>query len=193
MIEYKLFLGYLAIIITFASYIPYFRNIFIGKTKPHVFSWLVWTFISGIAFAAQIVEGGGAGAWATGATTLICITIFLLAIFKGRRTFDAFDWFAFSLALLGILLWRITNQPLLAIVLVTIADAISSLLTFRKGFYKPYEETMSTFALNSFKWVIAIFALQVFTVSTWLYPASLVLTNGSIALMILIRRKQLKK
>lgn len=192
MIQYKIFLGYLAIIITFAAYVPYFRNIFNGKTKPHAFSWLVWALITAIAFAAQIVEGGGAGAWVTGATTALCMTVFALSIFKGQKTFDTFDWAAFALAIAGIVLWRITNQPLLAVIMVTLADAMSSVLTFRKAFYRPQEETMSLFALESFKWIIAIIALQSLTLSTWLYPASLVLTNGAIALMILIRRKQLK-
>ncbi len=149
--------------------------------------------ISGTAFAAQLVSGAGAGAWATGATTLVCISILLLALFKGYRIFVLFDWLGFTLAVVAIVLWQITKQPILAVILVTAADATGSLLTFRKGFYKPDEETISTWALNSVKWVVAIIALESLTVSTWLYPVSLVLTNGAIALMLTIRRKQLSQ
>lgn len=190
-IQYKLILGYIAILLTFLSYIPYLKNIFQGKTKPHIFSWLVWTLITATAFAAQIVKGAGAGAWATGATTIICLIILIFSLFKGEKNLALFDWVGLVMSLAALISWWITRQPILAIFLVTIADAISSSLTFRKGFYKPFEETASTFALNSFKWIIAIFALQSFNVSTWLYPVSLIMTNGAIAIMLVIRRRQI--
>ncbi len=82
--EYKIFLGYLAVIIGIVSYVPYITNIFRGKTKPHAFSWLVWSVLTGIAFAAQVVEHGGAGSWITGSTALTCVVIFILALFKGN-------------------------------------------------------------------------------------------------------------
>ena len=192
-VQYKIILGYAAAILTFLSYVPYFKNIFQGKTKPHIFSWLVWTLITATAFAAQIVKGAGAGAWATGVTAIICLAILIFSFFKGEKNLILFDWIGLVMSLLALISWWITRQPLLAVFLVTIADAIGSLLTFRKGFYKPFEETASTFALNSFKWVIAVFALQSFTVSTWLYPVSLIVTNGAIALMLIVRRKQLTK
>ena len=179
--QYKLILGYTAALLTFLSYVPYFKNIFQGKTKPHIFSWLVWTLITATAFAAQIAKGAGAGAWATGATTIVCLTILIFSFFKGEKNLSLFDWFGLAMSLLALISWWITRQPLLAVFLVTITDAISSSLTFRKGLYKPFEETASTFALNSF------------TVSTWLYPVSLILTNGAIAAMLFIRRQKTTK
>ena len=192
-IQYKIVLGYAAVLLTFLSYVPYLKNIFQGKTKPHIFSWIVWTLISATAFAVQIAKGAGAGAWATGATTIICLTILIFSFFKGEKNIVLFDWVGLSMSMLALISWWIARQPLLAVILVTITDAISSSLTFRKGFYKPFEETASTFALNSFKWIIAVFALQSFTISTWLYPVSLIITNGAIALMLFIRRQKLKK
>lgn len=193
MSDYKTILGILAVGLTFISYFFYFRNIFSGKTKPHAFSWLVWTLITAIVLAVQLVEHGGPGAWATGATTLMCFTVFILALFKGYKTFVVFDWIGFALALLTIVLWRLTDQPLIAAILVTVGDGLSATLTFRKGFYKPYEETVSTFALESLKWIVSIIALGSLTLSTWLYPGSLVLTNAAIAIMLLIRRRQTHK
>src|SRR5580698_5703228 len=62
----KEILGASAILIGCISYVPYFRTIFSGKTKPHAFSWLVWGILTAIAFGGQIVGKGGAGAWVTG-------------------------------------------------------------------------------------------------------------------------------
>jgi hypothetical protein len=79
----KVVLSTLAIIISIIAYIPYFRDIFKGKTKPHAFSWLIWSVMLTIAFIAQLVEEGGAGAWVTGATAILCSAVFTLALFKG--------------------------------------------------------------------------------------------------------------
>lgn len=164
--EYKIFLGYLAVIIGIVSYIPYITNIFRGKTKPHAFSWLVWAVLTGIAFAAQVIENGGAGTWVTGATALTCMVIFILALFKGNIKFSFFDWSSLIAAFTAMLFWKLTNDPLIAVILVTLTDALGFFPTFRKAYYKPYEETTITFAISSIKFAIAIIALSSFSIAT---------------------------
>ncbi|MCK9351336.1 MAG: hypothetical protein M0P76_00955 [Candidatus Pacebacteria bacterium] len=65
--EYKLLIGYFALFFGIIGYIPYYRDIFRGKTKPHVFTWLIITIIISFGFYAQIKDGGSVGAWVTGA------------------------------------------------------------------------------------------------------------------------------
>jgi len=193
MFDYKVTLGYAATIISIVSYILYFRTIFAGKTKPHAFSWLVWALLTGLAFAAQLSQKGGAGAWVTASTSIACFAIFLWAIFKGQKDFSTFDWWALASALIATLLWYFTKNPTLSVVLITIIDAVGFLPTFRKGYYKPDEESLSLYGFSAIKYVFGIFALSTFSLATWLFPASLVLTNGLFVAMIMIRRKELKK
>ena len=80
---YKELLGAVAIIIGFISYLPYFRDIFKGKTKPHAFSWLIWAILTAIGFAGQISDNAGPGSWALGFTAL-----FIWFITKGRNSYD---------------------------------------------------------------------------------------------------------
>ena len=75
MFDYKIALTVLAIVAGFIGYVLYIRNILAGKTKPHAFSWFVWAFIAGIAFAAQVVGKGGHGAFVMGFTALACAAI----------------------------------------------------------------------------------------------------------------------
>ena len=91
--DYKIVFGYIATILAFIGYVPYFRDIIRNQTKPHAFSWLVWGILTGIAFTAQVTENAGAGAWVTGFSSLVCLIIFLLALFKGNRTFILSDFF----------------------------------------------------------------------------------------------------
>ena len=192
MTDYKIFLGYLAIIISFASYVPYFKNIFSGKVKPHAFSWFVWGLLTTVAFAAQVVDKAGAGAWVTASTALACYGVFALALFKGDRKFSLFDWVALVSALIALALWAFTKNPTMSVILVTVVDALGFLPTFRKGYYKPFEESAGLYTASTVKYIIGIFALQSLSVSTWLFPASLVITNAIFVLVLLVRRSQLK-
>lgn len=190
--EYKIILGYLSVVVALIAYIPYFRDIFNGKTKPHVFSWLIWGLINVIAFFALLVSHGGAGAWVTAVTALACLTIATLSFQNGEKSFSTFDWICLAGALLAILMWIMTSQPLLAIILVSITDAIGFVPTFRKSYYKPHEETVATYALSVLKNVSALFALGSFTFTTMLFSSYLVLANTALVSMLLIRRKQLR-
>jgi len=192
MTELQSLLGAAATIIGIVGYIPYFWNIFLGKTKPHAFSWLVWTVLTGIAFAAQLSENAGAGAWVTGATVIACFLIFVLALIKGQKTFPSFNWVSLVVAGISLLLWRLTNDPTLSIIMIAIVDAVGYLPTFRKGYRRPNDETATTFALSSLKFIPALFALETHSIATWFYPASLVLMNGAFVVMLLIRRQQIK-
>ncbi len=193
MLEFKILLGALAAIVALSAYAPYFWNTLTGKTKPHAFSWLAWGVLGSVAFAAQVAGKGGAGSWVTGFTAISCFVIFMLALVKGERRFAFFDWFCLMAAFVAIMLWYFTKTPLFSVILVTVADVIAFLPTFRKGYYRPHEETAATFALSGTKFFLSLLALETYTVTTWLYPASLVMTNSLFVTLLYMRRKQVAK
>ena len=186
-------MGYITILIALASYSLYFKDIFLNRTKPHAFSWFIWSVLFGIAFLAQLSGNGGPGAWITGFTAVICFIISVVASFKTQEKFKMLDWVCLALALAALILWRYCGNPSLAVLLVTIAYVIGFLPTFRKAYYKPQQETAATFGLNAIKFTIAIFALSSFSVVTWLYPAVLVFVNILFVGMLIERRNALHK
>jgi len=192
MTDYKILLGGTAAALSVVSYLPYIVNILKNKTKPHAFSWLAWSVLTGIGFTAQVVKHGGAGAWPTGTAAFMCMVIFLLSIAKGQRNFTFFDWSALSIALIAIALWVLTDDPLLSVVLVIIADLIAYLPTFRKSYFRPHEETASLYIVECFRFILSIFALESLSLTTWLYPASVIATNASFVAMLFVRRRKLR-
>ena len=189
----KTFLGILAIVIGVYSYIPYFRDIFAGKTKPHAFSWFVWFLLTGIAFFAQASDGGGAGAWVTGFTALVAFAIFVAALRVGRKNIAPVDWFFLVGSLTSLGLWAVTKNPVGSIILITIIDMLAFIPTFRKSYHKPTEETAITYALSAMKFAVGLAALDTVSVTTALYPFSLVITNGLFVAMVLWRRRAHKR
>lgn len=190
-LEQKAILGTIAIIIAVISYIPYYRDIFAGKTKPHAFTWLVWAILNGIAFAGQVHDKGGAGAWAVGFTTLATFSIFVIALFKGEKDIRRFDWLCLGGAVLSLIPWVITSEPLISIILITIIDVFGFLPTVRKSIRKPHQETLATYALSTLKYGLVVAALQSYTLVTVLFPLSIAILNGLFVLLLVVRRRQI--
>lgn len=184
-------LAAMAVAMTLAGYFYYFRDIFAGKTKPHAFTWLVWASLTAIAFAGQISDKGGAGAYITGVTAAISFLIFLLALLKGEKEITRSDWLSLAGAAAALLLWFLTNDPLLAIVLITAVDFLGFVPTIRKSIRKPHEETLISYVLAGLKFILAIIALENYSIVTVLYPASLVFANLLFVVLLLSRRKKI--
>jgi hypothetical protein len=91
-------------------------------------------------------------------------------------------------ALVSILLWIKTQNPLLAVELAVVIGALGFIPTFYKAFSKPQEETLATFFMNALKFIIAIFALTTFSPVTLLYPSAMVFMNISLGSLIAFRR-----
>jgi len=186
-------LGGTAVVLGLFGYFFYVRGILQGKVKPHAFTWSVWGILTVIAFIAQIVEGGGAGAWVTGFTALFSFGFAFVGLRASSRIFiTRSDWAFFIAALLTIPIWYFTGSPLWSVILITIIDSIAFAPTIRKAFFHPETENSSTYALSGTKFIIGLFALESFTWTTALYPASLVVANFAFVAMLMWRRRTKK-
>lgn len=189
--EYKNILGAIAVIMTIWAHIPYLLKTIKGTNKPHIFTWIIWTLLTGIAFAAQVADNAGPGAWVTGATALICIAICLFAWTKGEKNITRSDWIMFVAGLAAIPLWLITDTPLWSIILIVGIDCCAFYPTFRKSWHKPFEEYAFLYCFNVPRHAISILALQNVSIITALYPAALATMNLLMYVMLRMRRKTL--
>ena len=187
--NYHVLLGLIAVAIGIVGYIPYYRDIFWGITKPHPFTWLGFAILNGITFIAQVITGGGPGAWVTAITTIATIGIATLAFTRGEKDITLFDWICFGGALIGIVLWKLTSNPFWAVFMVTIADLLAFAPTYRKGFLRPYEETATLYTMSVFKYAISLFAFTTFNLTTAFFPVAMVAANLSMVLLLVVRRR----
>lgn len=190
--EIKLFFGIASSILAIVCFAPYIKDIFLRKTEPHRYSWLVWTILQTVGVMAQLKEGAGYGAWALAIGAVFCFSIFLLSFKFGTKNISKFDIACLLASLCAIAIYFFISNPIWAIVAVASIDFVGFLPTFRKGYEEPFTETTSTFIMSASANVLSLIALQNYNVTTVLYIASLFLTNSSFAAMILWRRKVLK-
>ncbi len=185
----KEILGLIAVFVSFCGYTHYFIGIFKGDVKPHLFSWIVWSLLMGVACAAQLSDHAGPGAWVTGFEGLMVFLVMISSFKIAEKDIALSDKISFCLALLTIPLWLITKSPFWSVILITLIDAFGFYPTFRKGFQKPWDDGVGVYWAGAFQFLVALFALENFTIITALYPLSLVLSNGLFVLMLLIRRR----
>lgn len=189
--NYKTIIGLVAVAIAAISYVPYFKDVFAGKTKPHAFSWLVWGVLNAVIFAGQVADGGGAGAWVVGFTAVVTLGIFVLSLKKGEKDIRLFDWFCLVAAGLAIIPWIVTENPLASVILITIIDLLGFIPTIRKSYHEPHQETLVTYVLSTVKYFFGIVALQNYSAVTLVFPIAMVAIHIIFITLLVVRRKQL--
>jgi hypothetical protein len=185
----KEFIGLVAVLLTFAGYVPYIKDTMKGKTTPHVFTWFIWGFVTAIAFGLQITHGAGPGAFTTLAAAIVCLLICGFGIRQGSKNITTSDNVFFALSLLTLVLWLLVKQPVAAVILASAIDMLGFVPTIRKSWHKPYEETLISYQINTLRFALALFALSNYTLITMLYPVSWVLANGLFSVYLVGRRR----
>jgi len=184
-------MGALAVIIGIVGQGWYITTILQGKTRPHLFTWLVWSVLGGIGFAAQWHGHAGPAMWALGTTVFLALATALLSLKYGEKTFTRGDKISLVASLSAIIPWLLTDDPLGSVILISVIDAVAFYPTVRKSWNKPDEESLSAYNMGSLKFGLTVLAIDNFTLSNALYPAAIVFINTAFVIMCLIRRKQL--
>lgn len=86
-------------------------------------------------------------------------------------------------------LWYVTDDPLWAVVILTLVDLLGFGPTLRKAFHFPHEENLTFFGLFLLRNLLAILALEHYSVTTVLFPAAVALACLMLIVLILYRRK----
>lgn len=189
--EIRTLLTVIAIILTFYAYIPYIKGIRIGTIQPHVFSWIIWGVTTFIVFFAQVAGHGGVGSIPIGVSGIITI---LVAFFVYRKRGDIHitksDWFFFGLALSSLPFWFYFSDPLAAVLVLSLADILGFIPTFRKGYILPNSEPLGFYLIFLFRNFLAMVALAEWNTTTLLFPGSAGIACVVFVVMVKIRKKK---
>jgi hypothetical protein len=174
------------------STLPYIRDTLKGKTKPNIVTWLTWCLLNTItAFAAYAAHANQTAIFA-GAAALCTGFVVIVGLKRGVKKYTTFDIVCQILALVGIILWRLTGQPAVAISINIAADCIGVLPTYRHSWRLPHEETWQSYAIGGVSAVLAIASIQVFNYVSLAYPVYIFLSDASLVWVILYRLDRYK-
>ncbi len=171
------------------GYFSYFKDIFLKKTKPHLYTWLVWGITQGTATVALWHGGGGLGVVSLSVGTFLVCMIFLLSFKYGTKNITRFDTFVLISALLAIFVWWQMDNPLLAVFMVSVIDGLGYIPTFRKTFANPWSETTFFWATMIFVDILAMFSNSQYNFLTMTYLTTLMVLNFVVLMICVYRRK----
>ena len=180
----------LALVLTFVAFIPYLRSIWQQKTRPHVFSWLIWAAGTLIVAIAQWTDGAGVGAWPIAVSGLLTFGVVLLALAKAPdMSIVKLDWLFLALALTALPLWFLTSTALSAVIVLTVVDLLGFGPSIRKAYERPGEENITFFAISAVRNGFVIAALENYSWTTVLFPAAVGAACILFVLLIWARRR----
>jgi hypothetical protein len=190
-LDWKLVSGLLAILLTVVGYIPYIRDVLSGKTKPHIYSWLLFALITLTAFALQLKGQAGIGCYATLTSTVLILTVVLLSFTKSRSNdVTMLDGVFVVFTLISLALWLLVKQPMWSAILITFTDLLAYGPTIRKSWRSPFSETPLFFVISAVRYIFIIVSLQTYSIITTLYPVAELTTLTFLACMLFWRRSK---
>ena len=182
-------LGVLSVALAVLAAVIYIAQTLRGEVRPHPLSWFLFGILSLTGFLVQREEGARQGSWTLLAMTVICFLFVAASVARGERSFSRREW-AFAVAGGAVfVVYLFTRQSNVAAALTTLVDALGYGPTFVRGWSQPKKDSVASFALNGIKFVPSLMAMDPLSFATSFYPATLMVLNAAVAIMLVMRRR----
>jgi len=176
-------------LVALSSSVPYILNTLRGKTHPNLVSWFTWMLLHVIAAAAAFSSGAVQTGIFTSAAALSTGLIVIMSLRYGIRRYTRFDALCQILAIAGMIIWLLTDRPVLAIIMVMAVNLMAALPTFRHAWEAPQHETWQTFAISVLASGIVLVSITRYNFVSLAYPVYFFACDAAIAAVILMRRR----
>ncbi len=184
------FFGYLSGTAIGLSFVPYIRDIFLGKTKPERISWLIWALLGAITFSSQLAKGATNSLILPGVQAIGDFLIFILSIKYGVGGLLKRDILGMLGAGIGLAAWYLSGEATVALLSAVFIDAIGVVLTVIKTYLQPQTETVSAWILTSLGGLFGCLAVGEFNLILLFFPAYICLAGISILVTIYLGYKK---
>ncbi len=159
-----------ATIIAIVAYIPYLIDMLRGKNQPHLYTWISIFLITTVIAYIQVIGGAGIGAIPTILGAGINGIILFYCFKYGTKDVVFTDKICLAISVIGFFSYLLLQgQPIIALAIVTIAEIISFIPTFRKTWNNPYSESLPSYYLLILKLSLILVALEAYNLLTVSY------------------------
>jgi hypothetical protein len=183
--------GILSAVVNTVGMVPYVRDVLKHKTKPERATWWIWLALGVVAISAQVAAGATWSLLMVGAQSLAVATVAILSLKYGYGAFRRKDFVSLLVAMLGLLLWKITSDPLYALLIVVAIDALAVWLTAAKTWEAPQTETLIAWILSSLAGLFGLLAVGKLNFTQIIYPLYILVANSTVTYIIIYRRSRL--
>lgn len=170
---------FLAILLRLLSGADYLYATWRGRVRPNAVTWFFWGIAPLIAFMAQLEEGVGMEAWMSLGLAVGPLTICAVSIIRrdARWRITWFDILCGGLAAVGLIFWRLTNDPIIAIWFAIAADIFGGVPTVIKMYKHPHTEKPFPYFLSMVSMIVTLLTITNWTVASAAFPIYILLIN----------------
>ena len=178
----------LSVVLSLSGSFAYIRDMFRGKSKPNLVTWGLWAFAPLLATGAAL--SANADIWATVRTFMagfspLLVFLFAFIVRQSYWKLSKFDYACGTLSIIALLVWFGANSPLLAILILAVADLLATLPTIIKAWKYPETETLYTYFIGLFTVSIIIPSIPVWNIENSAFQIYLVIANVSLFTIVL--------
>ncbi len=179
--------------LTFAAVLPYVRDMLRGTTRPNLVTWGLWLVIQTVFILAQFSAGASWSVLLPLTEMLTVGLVFVLGVCGyGYKKYRMLDLVCLVVALLAIVLWQLTSEPLVALWMALLADLAAGTPTLMKAYTDPMSETPSAYFLVFVSAIFGGLSSAVIDVPNLMWPAYICAFNGAVLALILLGRRAQK-
>jgi hypothetical protein len=163
----------------------YLYETIVGTTQPNRITWLLWGVFPMVIFVAQRAQGVEGLSWASfvaGLTPLLIVAASFLNKDAYWRS-EPRDYYLMAGAIIGIVLWAITDDPNLALLFALLADMLAGVPTLIKSYRHPRSESWIAYAISAVGFGISFLAVQTYNFENTAFVAYLFAMNGACAVL----------
>jgi len=158
--------------IALIAYVPYLIDMFRGKNRPHLYTWISIFLVTAVVAYIQLIGGAGVGAIPTILGVGVDAIILFFCFRFGTKDVVFIDKVCLAISIIGVISYvLLSKHPVISLAIVTAAEIISFFPTFRKTRNDPYSESLPSYYLLMLKLSLIIVALQSYNLLTVSYSA----------------------
>lgn len=187
-ISYHFIFGIVGGIFSAIAFIPYIIEIIKKGVKPNRASWIIWNVTNTILLVSYFSVGARETIFLPIVYFACAFIVLLLSLKYGVSAWSRLDYVSLTVSGLSLIIWFLTKNPLLALLMNLVMDTVAYLPTIKKSYIDPLSESRIAwlfFFLGSF---LNLFAINSVSFGIIIYPIINVITNG-VLVIILFRKK----
>jgi hypothetical protein len=170
----------------------YLYETIVGKTQPNRVTWLLWGLFATVAFVAQRAQGVEGLSWVTFVAGLTPLLIVAASFFNPKAYWksEPRDYILMAAAIVGIILWAVTDDPNLALLFALLADMLAGVPTLIKAYRHPQSESWIAYAISTFGFGIGLLSVQIYNFENTAFVAYVFIINAALALLAVRGRRK---
>lgn len=188
--QIRLGIGLAAGVLAVLASVVYIRAILRGETKPDRGAYFVWGVTSTISFFAYWAGGAEDSVWFAAGDFVVGVIMVFLALKYGYGWTSRRHIPALVVALAGLLLWSITDDPFLALLCSTSVDAVGYVLIVIKSYEAPESEDVKSWVIYLIAAILGLLAVHEGSLLVLFYPVYVIVVTAAVLLAIALGYKR---